>query len=178
MIVSARYLKILHIWLLLLAALSMSSCPERSAPDPEKQKPTGEHEEHSTAKEEVEAAPEKVDIGEDCVAFVRATTAVSKNNGDAECAECPVNTKEVLRVDNVRVDQISCAGDGCEAAVTIYATFNPSTSTPIAGGLVGWIPSNQREEYNRGKTPAGQQVYKVNVTYRRDGEFWRAVEFH
>ncbi|MGH7935803.1 MAG: hypothetical protein ACREF8_02200, partial [Chthoniobacterales bacterium] len=61
--------------------------------------------------------------------------------------------------------------------VTIEAHFNPSARGNIVGGLVGWIPLEQRKQYAEGKTPSGQQVYKVRVVYKRTKGVWRVVEF-
>ncbi len=126
-----------------------------------------------------ELEPPEEEIGEDCVAFLRATVTVAAKRANGDCPQCPVSTEatEVLKFGDLRVDGVSCSESTCEVFVTIHGTFNPSTGEEIAGGLIAWIPPEQRERYLRGETPSGQQVYKVKVIYRRDPKGWRVVEF-
>jgi hypothetical protein len=84
----------------------------------------------------------------------------------------------VLRFNDVKIDRVISSGESCTVAVRIFATFNPSVGGPIAGGLTAWISPEQRAQYARGETPAGQQEYKVNVTYRKTPQGWRAIEFN
>ena len=59
----------------------------------------------------------------------------------------------------------------------IRAVFNPGAGETIAGGLTAWIPPEQRSAYLSGHTPSGEQAYHVQITYKRRGKAWRAVEF-
>jgi hypothetical protein len=77
----------------------------------------------------------------------------------------------------MKAERISCVGDTCTALVTLRVTFNPGTGERIAGGLTAWISPAQRSAYLSGQTPAGEQAYRVQITYKRRGERWRAVEF-
>jgi len=61
--------------------------------------------------------------------------------------------------------------------VTISVSFNPGTGERIAGGLTAWISPEQRSAYLSGHTPSGEQVYPVQITYKRRGGAWGAVEF-
>lgn len=126
-----------------------------------------------------EAVPDPDAIGEDCVAFLRATKAIPAHPESNACPTCPTSnaTVEVLQFQRFNIDNVSFEGSNCEISVRIFAQFNPSSGGPISGGLLAWIPPEQREQYARGETPAGQQVYKVKVTYTRDGPSWRPVEF-
>ena len=78
---------------------------------------------------------------------------------------------------HMKTDSVSCSGDTCTVLVTIRAVFKPGAGETIAGGLTAWIPQEQRSAYLRGETPLGEQVYRVQITYKRRGEGWRAVEF-
>jgi hypothetical protein len=122
--------------------------------------------------------PREEEIAEDCVAFLRATKAMP---GDAnpDCPQCPARTdgKEVLKFRRIQVDGTNCFDSACEVNVSIHASFNPSVGGTIAGGLTGWISSEQKAHYIEGKTPPDEQVYKVKIIYRRDRRGWRAIEF-
>ena len=127
---------------------------------------------------ETEVAPGKNEVTEDCIAFVgRTKSAVKDANG--ACPTCPAGSEmtDVFAVKEITVDKVSCAGDSCEAAATIRAIFNSSTGHPIVGGLVGWIQEKDRMKWLKGETPAAEQAYKVKITYRREGDEWRAIEF-
>ena len=175
-------MKIPSIILLSVVCLFASSCSrhdekeamQRSAG--EQQSPTSQKD-STTAPEEDESQPDSDQIGEDCVGFVRATRTVSGDGKNSECPECPAQGNEVLKFEAAKVERVSPSGPGCEVDVAIRATFNPSTSREITGGLVGWIPAEQRTQYLRGLIPSGQQVYHVTITYRREGDEWQAVEF-
>jgi len=136
----------------------------------------------SEAKEspgEMEGRPEPDQIGEDCVAFLRATTAVPLNRASGNCPQCPVSTNdpEVLLFTSFKINEASFSEETGHVDVEIQAQFNPSAGGTIVGGLIGWISPEQRKQYALGQTPAGRQLYKVRVIYRRDGRVWRAIEF-
>ena len=42
---------------------------------------------------------------------------------------------------------------------------------------MGWIPAQEREQFARGQTPANDHVYRVKITYKREGESWKAIDF-
>lgn len=174
--------------------LLLASCSEKSdAADAGK--PTKETDRHELAAakagEETEADNEKSgeskeeevdpeEIGEDCVAFLRATHSTPPGQESMPCPQCPggsANPPEVLKFDNFQINKSSTSGDTRVVDVTIQAHFNPSARGNIVGGLVGWIPLEQRKQYTEGKTPSGGQVYKVRVVYKRAKGVWRAVEF-
>lgn len=154
---------------------------ELAASDPDKTAPSARTSESEvdSRKEESEAAPEPQDIGEDCVWFLRATKVVPPHSQNSVCPTCPANdlAVEVLRFKAFKIEKISSSESTCEVLVEISAEFNPSPGGTIGGGLTAWIPPEKREQYARGKTPAGPQIYKVKVIYRRMGGFWKAVEF-
>jgi hypothetical protein len=129
------------------------------------------------AEEETEARPSQEEVGEDCVRFVHATRAVMNNAPN--CPTCPgaTNGADVFQFDGAQVDNVSCSEKSCDVAVTIRATFNPSKGGKIAGGLTAWIPVEQREAYEHGQTPAGQQSYRAKITYRRTSSGWQMAEF-
>jgi hypothetical protein len=115
---------------------------------------------------------------DDCLAFVAATRSASAKPGNT-CSTCPANveSKQVFKPIGIDITRISGAGNRCEANATIRVAFNPTTGQPITGGLVGWISPQQRDEWQHGKAPPGEQVYRVKVTYIRERNHWRAVEF-
>lgn len=129
------------------------------------------------AEGETDLQPHEDKIAEDCVAFVRATKAVSPPSSTAECPTCPTDGAEVLRFQSMKMEGIFCSAEACEATVAICVSFNAGSGESIGGGLTAWIAPEQRAEYLRGNTPAGEQVYRVKITYKRAGEAWRAVEF-
>ncbi len=128
---------------------------------------------------EPEVTPGPDEIGEDCVAFLRATKVVQPKGENKDCPECPGGTAdfEVLKFNGFKIGEIALSGAGCEVTVEIRAEFNSSPGGNIVGGLTAWIPPEQRELYAQGQTPAGEQFYKVKVSYRRTDGFWRAIEF-
>lgn len=83
----------------------------------------------------------------------------------------------MLSFRHIKTDAVSCSGDTCTVVVTIRAVFNPGSGETLAGGLTGWIPPEQRSAYLSGHTPSGEQTYRVQITYKRRGGAWRAVEF-
>jgi hypothetical protein len=133
----------------------------------------------SREREEKESQPSEDDIVADCLAFVWLTKAMPANPTSADCPQCPSSAEgtQALNFQGAKVDRVSSAGGTCEVAVSIHASFNPSKGGTITGGLTGWIPQEQREQYARGQTPPGEQVYHVLITYRREGENWRLVDF-
>ena len=184
-------MKILHVTLISLALLAAacSRKPDSARKDrSEKASEQVERDEarkheselaNSTEREENESQPSEDDIVEDCVAFVSLTKAMPARTTSAECPQCPSSTEgpQALRFQGAKIDRVSCAGDSCEVAVTIHASFNPSSGGTITGGLTGWIPQEQREQYSRGQTPPGEQVYHLNITYGREGGSWRLADF-
>jgi hypothetical protein len=133
----------------------------------------------SPEREGKETQPSEDDIVEDCHAFAWLTKAMPAKTTSADCPQCPSSAEgtEVLKFQGAKVDHVSCAGGTCEVAVSIHASFNPSKGGTITGGLTGWIPLEQREQYSRGQTPPGEQVYHLNITYRQEGEHWRLADF-
>jgi hypothetical protein len=131
-----------------------------------------------TESEDEELRPSPEEIGEDCVAFVRATKVVG-TRPSADCPQCPAgNSFEALKFDSVHVEAISCHERNCEVTVTILATFNSTSGgQELAGGLTGWISPEQRRQLLSGQAGKQQQTFRVEVAYRRDGQGWRAVEF-
>ena len=83
----------------------------------------------------------------------------------------------MLTVHQIKTDAVSCAGNTCNAVVTIRASFNPGSGERIAGGLTAWIPPEQRSAYLSGQIPSNEQVYRVQITYKHRGDAWQAVEF-
>ena len=134
---------------------------------------------NSPEREEKESQPSEDDIVEDCLAFAWLTKAMPAKTPSANCPQCPSSAEgtPVLKFQGAKVDRVSCAGGNCEVAVSIHASFNPSKGGTITGGLTGWIPLEQREQYSRGQTPPGEQVYHLNITYRHEGEQWRLADF-
>jgi hypothetical protein len=134
---------------------------------------------NSPEREENESQPSEDEIVEDCHAFAWLTKAMPAKTTSADCPQCPsiAEGTEVLRFQAAKVDRVSCARGTCEVAVNIHASFNPSKGGTITGGLTGWIPLEQREQYSHGQTPPGEQVYHLNIIYRKEGEHWRSVDF-
>lgn len=188
-------MKIVFLVLTFVAALVTPSCSEKTDADAKRTVKT----ENARSSDEITAArsltnsesrdssagtssdadsqPEAEEIAEDCVSFVRSTLTEPVTREDAECPNCPANTAEVLQFHGVEVEQMSCSGESCEIAVKLRAIFNQSTGAAITGGLVAWIPAEQRASYLRGQTPSGEQTYGVKITYQRDGKKWRPIEF-
>ena len=175
-------MKILQVTLISLALLA-AACSRTSDSDrKDRSDKTSERESrvaNSPAREEKESQPSEDDIVEDCHAFAWLTKAMPAKTTSADCPQCPSSAEgtEVLRFQAAKVDRVSCAGGTCEVAVSIHASFNPSKGGTITGGLTGWIPLEQREQYSRGQTPPGEQVYHLNITYQREGEHWRLADF-
>ena len=165
---------------LILVAGIITACSEKSAPDREKHSNTSEatvEARSEVAKGEDELEPREDEIAEDCVAFVRSTKVVPAQAPTADCPGCPAAGAEVLAFRQMHMDRISCSGDTCTVLATIRVSFNPGAGERIAGGLTAWIPPEQRSAYLSGRTPSGEQVYRVQISYKRRGKAWRAVEF-
>jgi hypothetical protein len=148
--------------LLFVTCLMTASCSEK--PEPERESKT----------EENESKPREDEIAEDCVAFVRSTKVVPPT---PECAGCTGDSREALAFQQIKLDRISCAGPACEVTVTLKAAFIPGPGGTISGGLAGWISPEQRQAFLTGHAPDGEQLYPVKISYRREGEQWRPVEF-
>ncbi len=166
--------------ILVFLSLLIAACSDRDA----KSTPSSLAEIKSDATlekeaEESELTPGSDEIGEDCVAFLRATRVARPKGENKDCPECPSGTPdfEVLKFNGFKIEKISPSEAGCDVTVEIRAEFNPSPGGTIAGGLTAWIAPAQREQYAQGKTPAGEQLYKVKVIYRRSAGYWQAIEF-
>ena len=184
------HMKLLCLNIACVAVLTVASCSKRPAVEGESssEKETIAKEADRDAKggsqrghsEEKESLPEDQDIGEDCVAFLRSTVAKRSDTTPGQCPVCPSSAPqtEVLQFVSFKIERLSGKDSSCEAIVRIRATFKPSNGGTITGGLVGWISPEEREQYARGKSPSGEQVYAVKMIYHRtDDEGWRPVEF-
>ena len=168
--------KILRIALISLAALVTASCSKQSDAG---SKEATEAEVTSAEREESKSQPSADDIVQDCYTFVWLTKATLARKISADCPQCP-STEEaihVLKFEGAKVERVSCTEETCEVAVSIRASFNPSKGGTISGGLTGWIPLEQREQYSRGQTPSGEKAYHVKIIYRWKEGGWRPVEF-
>lgn len=174
--VNQQRMDIRHATLILVAGIITASCSEKSAPDREKRSNTSETT-REVAKREDERQPGEDEIAEDCVAFVRSTKIVPAQAPSADCPGCPAAGAEVLAFRQMKINRISCSGDSCTVSVTIHVSFNPGAGERIAGGLTAWISPEQRSAYLSGHTPSGEEAYRVQITYKRRSEGWRAVEF-
>ena len=154
-------------FLILALGFFTASCSHKPAPlEAEKE----------SERSESERQPREDEVAEDCVAFVRATKIAGTTPG-SDCPSCAAEGAEVLAFRAMKMEQISCSGDTCHAAVTIRAVFNQGAGGTITGGLTAWIPPEQRLEFAKGHAPAGEQIYRVKIVYKRNGEAWRAIEF-
>jgi hypothetical protein len=164
--------------LIFVAGIITASCSEKPAPDREKDASEASRElVRESEVETEEPQPREDQIAEDCVAFVRSTKVVPARAASADCPGCPARGTDVLAFRDMKTDSVSCSVDTCTVWVTIRAMFNPGAGETIAGGLTAWIPPEQRSAYLNGLTPSGEQMYHVQITYKRRGEAWRAVEF-
>ena len=169
----SRCMKIRRAALIVVAGIITASCSEKHSNASEATRAPGSE----VAKGEDELQPREDQIGEDCVAFVRSTKVVPAQAPAADCPGCPAAGAEVLAFRQIRTDRISCSGDTCTVLVTIGVSFKPGAGERIAGGLTAWISPEHRSEYLSGRTPSGEQAYRVKITYKRRGEAWRAAEF-
>jgi hypothetical protein len=170
-------MKIRRAALIVIAGIIAGSCSQKSAPDREKHSSTPQTTREQVAEREDQRQPGEDEIAEDCVAFVRSTRIVPAQAPKADCPGCPASGAQVLAFRQMRTDTISCSGDTCTVLVTIRVSFNPGAGERIAGGLTAWISPEQRSEYLSGRTPSGEQAYRVKITYKRRGAAWRAAEF-
>ena len=193
-------INILRAALILLAALVTASCSKQSDSGSKEatervkssqriadHERTNDRESERSDKAEVTSAegeesksqPSVDDIVEDCYGFVWLTKATLARKTSAECPQCPSTDDaiHVLKFEGAKVERVSCTEETCEVAVSIRASFNPSKGGTISGGLTGWIPPEQREQYSRSQTPPGEKVYHVKIIYRRKEGAWRPVEF-
>lgn len=153
------------------------SCSEKPRPDAEKLSATPEAKREAAGESESEDQPHEDKIAEDCVAFVRATKAVSVQPSPADCPGCAAEGREALTFRQMRTERISCAAESCTVLVSIRAVFNPGAGEGLAGGLTAWISPEDRSAFLSSQPPDDEQTYRVLVTYQRRGEAWRAVEF-
>ena len=172
--------------LIFVVGIITASCAEKSEPDREKDANTSEAPPEPTREPvrepKVETGGDELQpgedmIGEDCAAFVRSTKVVPARAASTDCPGCPAGGTEVLTFRHMKTDAVSCSGDTCNVVVTIRAVFNSGSGETLAGGLTAWISPEQRSAYLSGHTPSGEQAYRVQITYKRRGEAWRAVEF-
>ena len=169
---------------LLFVAAMIASCSEKSAPDRHNDGNTSQAHnetvrESKTEDEEREGElqPPEDKIGEDCVAFVRSTKVIPAQAARRDCPGCPAGGTDVLSFRQMKTDSVSCSGDTCTIVVAVRAVFNPGAGETIAGGMTAWIPPEQRTAYLRGQTPAGEQLYRIQITYKRGAAGWKAIEF-
>ncbi|MEY2519055.1 MAG: hypothetical protein QOF24_814 [Verrucomicrobiota bacterium] len=161
-----------------VVGIVIASCSEKSAPDRANDSAASDAPRESERVEgNEELQPREDEIGEDCVAFVRSTKVVPARAPSADCPGCPAEGAEVLTFRQMKTDRISCSGDTCTVLVTIHVSFKPGAGERIAGGLTAWISPEQRREILSGRTPSGEQKYRVKITYKRRGAGWRAAEF-
>jgi hypothetical protein len=170
--------------LIFAAGIITASCSEKSKPDREKDVNTSEASRGVVREPGSEKAergdglqPDEDQIAEDCVAFVRSTKVVPARAASTDCPGCPAGGTDVLSFRHMKTDAVSCSGDTCTLVVTIFSVFKPGSGETMTGGLTAWIPPEQRSAYVSGQTPLGEQAYRVQITYKRRAEGWRAVEF-
>ena len=171
-------IKIRRATFIFVAAIITASCSEKPAADREKRESEASREqvrESEAGTEEVR--PGEDQIAQDCVALVGSTKVVPAGAVSADCPGCPAGGTEVLTFRHMKTDSVSCSGDTCTVLVTIRAVFKPGAGEKIAGGMIAWIPPEQRSAYLSGHSPSGEQEYHVQITYKRRGKVWRAVEF-
>ena len=121
--------------------------------------------------------PDEDQIAEDCVAFVRATKIAPAQTASTDCLGCSVAGTEVFAFRGMKTNSVSCSEDSCSVLVTIRAVFLSGSGKAISGGLTAWIPPETRSEYLRGQVPSGERTYQVQITYKRRGAAWQAIEF-
>ena len=165
--------------LILVAGIVTASCSEKPAPDRQKDadKPEASRESEREMADGGDQRPDEDKIAEDCVALVRSTKVVPARAATAACDGCPAAGTDILTFRHMETDSVSCSGDTCTVLVTIRAVFNPGSGETITGGLTAWIPPETRSAYLSGQVPAGEQSYRVRITYGRRAEGWQAVEF-
>src|SRR5207247_807781 len=140
--------------LIFVAGIITASCSEKPAPDREKDASEASRElVRESAVETEKLQPGEDKIAEDCVAFVRSTKVVPARAASADCPGCPAGGTDVLAFRHMKPDSVFCSGDTCTVLVTIRALFNPGAGETIAGGLIAWIPPEERSAYLSGHTP-------------------------
>lgn len=186
--VNSPAMRFLALCALVVIGLSIRSCGRKPATESDRtaqhsaEKPAREAESgadrESAEEEEAEKAPDSGDIGEDCIAFLRATKIAPPHAETSNCPLCPEtkSAEEVFQFNDVKIDRV-VPGETAEVDVRIFATFKPSHGGVIGGGLTAWIPSEERTRYEHGELPTGQQVYRVRITYRRNQAGWQPIEF-
>ena len=177
-------MNILYVALIIVAGIITASCSEKSTPDRKEDVNTAEASPEAVrepgsenAEREGELQPDQDQIAEDCVAFVRSTKIVPAGAANPDCPGCPAKGTDALSFRHMKTDKVSCSGDTCTVVVTIFSVFNPGSGATMTGGLAPWIPPEQRSAYISGQTPSGEQAYRVQISYKRRGAAWRAVEF-
>ncbi len=180
--VAQQPMDIRRVALILVMGAITASCSEKSGPNSSDDSVASQtpHEQASKSERtegEEELQPGDGEIAEACVGFVRSTKVVRAQAASTDCPGCPGGGAEVLTFRQMKTDAVSCSGDTCNVVVTIRAVFNPGSGERLAGGLTGWIPPEQRSAYLSGHTPSGEQMYRVQITYKRRLEGWRAIDF-
>ncbi len=163
--------------LLVVASIAIASCSEKAAPEPGKASTETLRESGAETERADERRPEEDQVAEDCAAFVRSSKVVAAGAARPDCPACPAGGTEVFSFRGAKTDTASCSGDTCSVVVTIRAVFNPGAGDALSGGLTGWISPEQRSAYLSGQTPAGEQAFRVQITYKQRSAAWRAIEF-
>jgi hypothetical protein len=166
--------------IILVIGFAATACSEKSSVREDTSERVNKEASPNSAEDaRAESRPEGDQIAEDCVAFVSATKTLDPRRAADNCKTCLASdgAVQVFRLNGIRTDRVPCSETACDIIVTIRAIFNPSSRNPIGGGLTAWISPEQREQWLRGQTPEGEQVYAVKITYRREGPGWRAIEF-
>lgn len=158
--------------LIFVTAVAAVSCSEKAHTPPRQAQSQVE-----AGEREGERQPPEDKIAEDCAAFVRSTKVVPAGTRSSECPGCPAEGTDLLSFRRMTIDAVSCSTDSCNVVVTIIAAFNRGSGERIAGGLTGWITAEERSAYLSGDVPSEEQTYRVQITYKRRGEQWRAVEY-
>ncbi len=157
---------------ILLAAFTVESCSEKSSAD---RRTTTSKEEREHGEEQQQ--PDQDQIVEDCIGFVHSTKLAPAPGANANCPTCPPDGTDVFTFRGMKTENVSCTNDRCTVVASIRAVFNPGAGEKIVGGLTAWIPPEQRSAYLGGQAPAGEQTFRVQLTYKKSGERWRAIEF-
>lgn len=164
-----------------VACSIIAACSKKAAPaggDDARQVLRDASLEREAQSAEREQVPDEEKVADDCLALVRATKfVVPPRSAIGDCPTCPAGGTEVLTFRSVQAEGFSCSAGTCTVVVTIRAVFNSGTGEAIGGGLTAWIPVEQRSAILRGNAPAGEQAYRIQITYKRTGESWRAIEF-
>jgi hypothetical protein len=149
------------------AALVMASCSRKAEPAKAQTR---------VEEKEDEREPHEDEVAQDCLAFVGATKVVAEAPR-ADCPGCSAEGSNLLAFRQMRMERISCSAEACQATVTLRVAFNSGRAGTISGGLTAWISPEQKAQYLSGQAPAGEQVYRVKITYKHTAKGWRAIEF-